>query len=313
MNTILKPFASIKDRIVKRYRSMPYTRQKKLWGSLFVFPWVIGFLVFFAYPFVLTVFYSFHEVELKGTILTTFVGVRNYIDAFASLVIDGATFSQVLVESMQDLLINLPVVLIFSLFIAVLLNTSFKGRGGIRAIFFIPVIFNAAAIDIAMTGQFSNYMDAQADVGGFLNALQFEDFLLEMGLGRGLIEFLINSVDRIFDIVYISGVQILIFLAALQSIPKHLYEAAQMDGVTKYEAFWKITFPMVSPMFLMVIVYTVVDTFVDSPVSRFIEQVSDRYQYGMGSALSIIFFLLNFLVLFIIYLMIRKAVFSYDE
>ncbi len=313
MEKTLDNVKSLYMRIRQWFKNMPYETQKKIWGTIFVLPWVVGFLIFFAYPFVLTVYYSFHEIELRGEILTTFVGFDNYINAFTSLVLDGQTFTQVLAESTQNLLINLPVVLIFSLFIAVLLNTAFKARGWVRAIFFIPVIFNAAAIDIAMSGQFAGYMDAQAQAGGFLEALQFQDFLLEMGLGRDLIAFLILSVERIFVIVNISGVQILIFLAALQSIPRHLYEAAEIEGVTKYEAFWKITFPMVSPMFLMVIVYTVVDTFVGSPVSRFITSISDRYAYGMSSALSMIFFLLNFIILLLIYLMIRKAVFSYDD
>ncbi len=313
MEKTLKPFLRTIERLKAWFKNMPYKTQKKVWGSIFILPWVIGFFIFFAYPFVLTIYYSFHRVELRGEILTEYVGIDNYINAFTSLVLDGSTFAQVLFTSMQDLIINLPVVLIFSLFIAVMLNTAFKGRAWVRAVFFIPVIFNAAAIDIAMTGQFSGYMDAQAEGAGFLQALQFQDFLLEMGLGRELINFLIISVERIFTIVNISGVQILIFLAALQSIPKHLYEAAEIEGITKYEAFWKITFPMLSPMFLMVIVYTVVDTFVGSPVAQFINSISDRYQYGMSSALSMIFFLLNFLILLIIYLLIRKAVFSYDD
>ncbi|MFH5881363.1 MAG: carbohydrate ABC transporter permease [Candidatus Izemoplasmataceae bacterium] len=312
MKTIKDPFIQFWSKLRRFYSNIPYETQKKIWGSLFVLPWVIGFAIFFAYPFILTIYYSFHTVELRGEILTTFIGFSNYVDAFQSLVIDGRTFSRILIESTQNLMINLPVVLIFSLFIAVLLNTKFKGRAWIRAIFFIPVIFNAAAIDIAMSGQFSNYMEANREGIGFFQLGFFQDFLMEMGLGRGMIGFLVTSVSRIFTIVNISGVQILVFLAALQAIPRHLYEAAEIEGATKYESFWKITFPMVSPMFLTVIVYTIVDTFVNSPVSRFISSVSDRYAYGMASALSIIFFAINFLILFVIYLVIRKSVFSYD-
>ncbi|TVP96380.1 MAG: sugar ABC transporter permease [Acholeplasmatales bacterium] len=301
----------LRGTIRQRLANVPYLTQKKFWGLVFVMPWVIGFMIFFAYPFVLTVYYSFHEVELRGEIITTFVGMQNFINAFQSLVIDNVIFSRVMVESLQDLMINLPVVLIFSLFIAVLLNTEFRGRAYVRAIFFIPVIFNAAAINIAMSGQFSSYLQASNEDSLF-QLRAFQAFLMEMGLGRGLIAFLILSVERIFTIVNISGVQILVFLAALQSIPRHLYEAAAIEGATKYESFWKITFPMVSPMFLTVIVFTIVSTFVNSPITQFITRVSDRFAYGMSSALSLIFFLMNFVVLLIIYLIIRKSVFSYD-
>ena len=145
-------------------------------------------------------------------------------------------------------MINLPVLLIFSLFIAVLLNKEFRGRAVVRAIFFIPVILNSAAVSTVMSG-----------AGSIMGELFMEEntmvifdlslYLNNLGIGKDLVAFVVGLIDRVYTILTLAGVPILLFLAAIQSVPKHLYEAATIEGATAYEMFWLITLPNVSPYY----------------------------------------------------------------
>ena len=197
--------------------------------------------------------------------------------------------------------------------IAVVLNTKFKGHQILKAIFFIPVIYNSTIISTVLNGTFGDYMS-----GSGLNSMDmlesFSAYLLQIGLAEDLIKFLIDAVVRIFTIVNMSGIQIIIFIAALQSIPRHLYEAAKVEGATTYECFWKITFPMVSPMFLPIIVYTIVDSFAGSDLIHFMTKHSEGIQmaYGLCSAVAVIYFLVNIFVIMLVFLILRKVVYKND-
>lgn len=141
---------------------------------------------------------------------------------------------------------------------------------------------------------------------------------MQIGIGNGLVGFLTDAVNRIFTIVNKSGIQILVFIAALQSIPAHLYEAAKVEGATKYEMFWKITIPMISPMVLTAAVYTIVDSFVGSELMQFMTVNSQgttmsTNRPGLYSAISIVYFLANAFIIAIIFLLMRKRVFYYDK
>lgn len=246
-----------------------------------------------------------------------FVGFGNYRDLFVSETLAGATISEVLTSSIINILINLPTILIFSLFIAVLLNTKFKGHQLVKAIFFIPVVYNMTVINNTLTGTFGRLFDSDLDQSLALST-QFSNFLMQVGVGSGLVTFLTDAVGRIFTIVNMSGIQILIFIAALQSIPVHLYEAAKVEGATKYEMFWKITIPMISPMVLTAAVYTIVDSFATSEIIRFMTVNSQGTtmsvnQPGLYSAISVIYFLANALIIALMFLALRKQVFYYDK
>ncbi|MDF2698484.1 MAG: putative carbohydrate transporter-like,permease [Haloplasmataceae bacterium] len=295
-------------------RQVPFKTKTKILGIIFLLPWIIGLVMFFIYPFFTTVWYSLNSVRpLGGKLEIQFLGLGNYKYIFNELVYFDKTFIRVMWESLQILLINLPIILIFSLLIATMLNSNFRGRPLVRMMFFIPVILNSNIIEIVLKGSFSMVFSSSSN-GSFLDNIQFENYLIEVGIGQSFITFLLASIARILTIVNLSGVQILIFLSAIQAIPNHLYEAAEIEGATKYETFWKITFPLVSPLFLTVIIYTIVDSFIDSPVMQFIEYSRDNLRYyGLSSAISILFFITNMILLFIIFLVIRKEVFSYDD
>src|SRR5690554_8104362 len=138
-------------------------------------------------------------------------------------------------------------------------------------------------------------------------------FFMNLNIGEGLIAVVLQSIDRILEIVNLSGIQILIFVAAIQSIPNHLYEAAEIEGATKYEIFWKITIPMITPMILTAAVYTVVDSFTRSPITRFLQTSVANGNYGLAAAISISYFVINLVIVGIVFMLFKGKVFYHDE
>lgn len=258
-------------------------QRKSMWGIIFIIPLLIGFVYFFIIPFVLSVVYSFSYVEkfssVKG-LTTIYVGWNNYKYVFKdfSIAIDYVAYSfpELLLKAFIEIITDLPVILIFSLIMAVVLNSKFAGRTLVRAIFFMPVIFNSQAVDLAVSSRTAmSAIISQNTSKIFENMFSFKDFLMNANIPVVFVTFLGNASAKIYDIVSYSGIQILIFLSAIQSVPRHLYEAAKMEGATQYEMFWKITFPMVSPMLLTSAVYTIVDSYTRSSFIKAITKFSD--------------------------------------
>lgn len=281
---------SLKQIKPKKKYEFTYNRQKLVWALIFLLPWFIGLVALFLLPFIESLRYSFFKLTPQvGVILSEFIGFDNYLYAINTHISVGTatSFRVELVNTLTDVIFNLPVLLIFSLFIAVLLNMKFKGRAIVRAIFFVPVILNSAAIATALGGgQAINDILAQQGIGKIFD-LQF--FLMQSGFPEFLVAFVVGLIDRIYDILALSGVPILLFLASIQSIPNHLYEAAKIEGATSYEMFWLITLPNVTPHILTVTIYALVDTFLTSPVSTIISDELNRQQWGLSSAMAWIY------------------------
>ena len=313
------PLYNIWGKVKNYFSQMPYYKQKIVVGLLFLTPWIIGFLVFFAIPVLTTISWSFQKLEIVagGGFASTFIGFNNYRDLFTTAMLGGLTVSEVLTTSVLDILIDLPTILIFSLFIAMLLNTKFKGHEIVKAIFFVPVVYNITAINNTLSGIFGQRFEGVIE-SGFNLGTKFGLFLQQIGIGSDLIGFLISAVNRIFSIVNMSGIQILMFIAALQSIPKHLYEAAKVEGATSYEMFWKITFPMVSPIIMTALVFTIVNSFATSDIMHFMTVYSQGTTMatnnpGLYSAIAIIYFLANALIIAFAFLLMRRVVFYHDK
>ena len=298
------------QKLIKRLKTMSFESQEKVGGYVLILPWLIGFALFFAVPLLMTIYWSFNDVKtIAGGLEISWIGLKNFKDLFQTQMLGTKTFMEVLTNSIGEMIINVPVIFIFSLIVAVVLNTKFKGHQFFKVIFFIPVIYNTTVISLALEGSFGSTMDST--MTGFNTMLTgIQSFLLNVGIGQGLIEFLIAAVDRIFTIVTQSGIQILIFIAALQAIPKHLYEAAKIEGATAYDCFCKITVPMVSKMFLPVLIYSIVDGFASSELINLMTKDSTgaKISYGMASTIAIIYFIVNLIIIGIIYLFLRKAV-----
>lgn len=291
-----------------------YDGQKALWGFIFVSPWLLGFLFFFLAPLITSLQYSFSKVEASSSgIQTSFVGISNYTDAL----LVNPNFNRELVTSITDILIDVPLVLIFSLFVAVILNQDFFGRGIARSIFFLPVILASGVIvGLEAESLVQEINQQNAAMGGISNALrafELERIMIGAGVNETIVLYLTGAVSRIYEIVSLSGVQILIFLAAIQGISPSVYEAAKMEGATGYEAFWKITLPMVSPLILVNLIYTIIDSFSRSPVTELIMSTGfDNFNFGLSSAMAWIYFISIMLILGISSYLISKKVF-YQE
>lgn len=238
-----------------------------------------------------------------GGYVLDFVGLKNFKDA---LLVD-ATFNRILIDSVGAMLLNVPMILFFSLFTATLLNQKFKGRTMARAIFFLPVILASSAVAAAESAGLINLMgdasavESAADGGASFNVVSIVRMLADVGLPLAYVDYIVEAIMRIYEIISRSGVQILIFLAALQSVPGSMYEVAKIEGATAYESFWKITFPMVSPLILTNVIYTIIDSFAGSPVTQAIYQTAFKTQnFGLSSAMSWLYTLVIGLVLLVV-------------
>ena len=275
--------------IKKPRRSFTYKKQKLMWALIFLAPWFLGLCFFFAFPFFQSIWNSFFELSPSSEgITSTFVGLANYRFALFEHTTDtNATFNSEIINTIIDLFVNIPIMVIFALFISTLLNTEFKGRAIVRCIFFIPVILNSAAVTSVLASS-GAAADNIFNNGVVRNAFNMQEFLTNAGLPKFLINGIVTLIGRIYSIITLAGVPILLFLASIQSIPKHLYEAAKIEGATNYEMFWLITLPNVKPHIITVGIFGIIDTYLTSSVSGLIadEFRSKENGWGRSSAMA---------------------------
>lgn len=290
-------------------------RKRGLMGLLFLLPWIIGFIAFFGMPLVQSLVYSFHTISLQSNQFTmVFEGWRNYIGIFTT----HASYNRILTESVMGMAVNVPLILVFSLFAAVLINQRFRGRFIARAIFFLPVILASGVIQAMENSDFlTSMMNMQmSEAAGSLSMLrsgELEHLLIRSGVSQWIVDYLTGAVNRIYQIISSSGVQILIFLAGLQSIPVSLYESARMEGATAYESFWKITFPLVSPLILTNIIYTIIDSFNNNGMTRLMRDTAFiSFDFGISAAMAWVYFLLISAILALSFVLVSKKVFYHD-
>ena len=266
----------------KRKKIASLDRRKARAGWFFVLPFILGFLIVYLPMITNSIMLSFQKLSIAdgGGYIRDFVGFYNYNYALFT----NPDFVQTLLDGLKQLAFDLPAILIFSLFMAVLLNQKMAGRGFFRAVFFIPVVisYGIGAMDVPsmMTDDSIDTGTEESVTEGLVSTLDFQILFENMAVGKGIVEYVTSAVNSIYGIVNRSGVQMLIFLAALQSISPAIYESCKIDGATAWETFWKITLPMVSPMILVNGVYTLIDSFTsnDNIVMQFIDSV-----YGIPS------------------------------
>ena len=218
-------------------------------------------------------------------------------------------FAQTLVKGLQQLAFDIPAIIIFSLFMAIMLNQKMAGRGVFRAIFFIPVILSTGIMEsIAASDILSEYMEDSSgiDTGAGTNtatelvsSMDLQRLFANMKVGEGMVEYVSTAINNIYGIVNRSGVQMLIFLASLQSISPAIYESCKIDGATAWETFWKVTFPMITPMILVNGVYTIIDSFTTKNNSV-MAYISRKYSESNGMVLSAAMSWIYFLIIIII-------------
>lgn len=231
----------------KPRRSLRPRTRSTITGTLFFLPWLIGFFAITAYPLVYSLVICFNQVQIKpGAIELNPVGWEYFRQAFAV----DTEYPTKLLSSLASVLMGTPLVVVFSLVIALLLNRRFRGRTVYRIVFFLPVVIMSGPVMSELMTE-SSAMSINMDIMGLRSILMELDY----GWARILLTFL-NSFVRI---LWFCGVQIIVFLAGLQKIDRNMYEAAAIDGATAWEAFWKITLPHLRPIILLNAIYTIIE------------------------------------------------------
>lgn len=207
------------------------------------------------------------------------------------------------------MLYQIPIIMVFSLFVALILNQKFFGRTAARIIFFLPIIVSSGVVLSVMDDAeiVSQIMNSSTD-STLMQFTQFEEMLISTGVSAQLVEWIIGFVNNIFNIVLQSGIQILLFLAGFQTISPSSYEAAMIEGANSWEMFWKITFPLISPIILLNLVYSVIDnlTSYSNSAMLYINQLSADMKIALTSAMSWSYFVIILVFVGLFYWLIGK-------
>ncbi|MBQ2867759.1 MAG: sugar ABC transporter permease [Firmicutes bacterium] len=292
----------------KRKRSASLDVRKARAGWIFILPFLIGFVLIYLPIIFDSIKYSFHEIKILvgGGYELEWVGWKNYSDA----ILVDTSFVTTLVSGLKQLILDIPSIVLFSLFVAIILNQKIAGRAAFRAIFFIPVILTTGLIsDIDAGNTMNEYMgnaEGIDDGSGqesaateIVSVMDVERLFSNMMIGTEIVEYVVSLVNNIFNIINRCGVQMLIFLSGLQSISPAIYESCSIDAASGWETFWKITLPMVSPMILVNSIYTVIDAFTSAD-NRVMAYISTVYEEANGNVLSSAMSWMYFLVVILI-------------
>ncbi|MCH5338462.1 MAG: sugar ABC transporter permease [Acetatifactor sp.] len=290
-------------------------KRKAISGYIFISPFLIGFLVFMVQPLLQSLYMSFCEVKLGAGIFDLqWNGIKNFYTAFRV----DPNYVRYLTEELSRMVVNTLAIMVFSFFVALILNQKFKGRALVRAIFFLPVILSSGVMlgletDNALMANLSSAIQDSASGVSITDALR--DILRTAGVGVRAYNQVFEIIDNIYDVAIASGIQIIIFLSGLQTISASMYEAADIEGCTKWESLWKITFPMISSLFLVNWVYTIIDFCMRSDnnvVDRITEVMTANMDYGLASAMTWVYFLIIMAGIGVTSFIISKGVYYYD-
>jgi ABC-type sugar transport system permease subunit len=279
-------------------------QKKARWGWVFIAPWLVGFVCFFALPLFTSIYYTLTKINITQDGLTfTWVGFENYLTAFTV----DPDFSRNIVDSVLNIVYQVPIIVFFSLFIALILHGDFPGRTLMRSIFFLPVIISSGVVITILqenvlasgTGQTTTLFQT-----GVLSQI-----LVRSGFPTSLVTMLTKTVGSIFDLTWRSGVQILLLLSALHSIPDSMYEAAKIEGATAWEIFWKITFVLISPTLILAVIYSIIDYFTDysNKIMRMIVTYVNQGRYEYSTTISIIYFAIVMVIIMLVNVLLNRA------
>ena len=284
----------------KRKRKQLSMRTKdRMKGLVFVSPFIIGVLAFFVYPVFLSLRLSFGKIDNIIGLKISWAGLTNYLRAF---LID-VNFVPIFLQVVKDTIVKFPLTIVLSLIIAIMVNRDIKGKGMFRVIFFIPFLLGTGEVMKQLLNQGVDTQVLSITDGRIIpyNVLNY--------FGGTVVEAVQNVLGVIVLVLWGRGVQILLFLAGLQSISPALYEAAKIDGATEWEVFWKVTIPMISPMLLLNLIYTIVDSFtnVTNPMLEYIQSYGfTKAQFEYGAAMGWIYFLFVGLVVAAVFALMKN-------
>ena len=297
-----------------RRRPLSYETKKRYYAYGFIALWLIGLVFYFFRPLIAMLRYTVSDIEFTETgYRLVNVGFREFDRALRT----DNKFVQQLVGSIGTMLYQVPIILFFSLAVALLLNRPFRGRTVARAVFFIPVIVTSGAVLSVLSGSGTSGENSllQTQTNNMFSVTGSSEILYELGLPQQVTELLVDTANDIFGLSWRSGVQILILLAALQTVAPQLYEAARVEGATGWDTFWKLTVPSISPMLLLCLVYSVIDSFVDNDnvLIRYIRSYMGQLDVEYSSTMVLLYSAVVFAIVGLVFLMTRRLVFYADE
>lgn len=283
-------------------RSLEKTRTRA--GYSFVMHWLIGLALFFVYPLVCSLWYSFNNILIEpGSVVTQFVGLEHYRE----LLTVSADYLDNMRDSMGMMFYSLPFILALSLILAVLLNQNFKGKTVFRAIFFLPAIISNSVVMSTLNGDFITMPLFSSGTAG-TGIINYNEIIANLNIPSQITPILVFLLSNSINIIWKCGVQTVLFIAGLQSIPASLYEVSKLEGANKWEEFWLITVPSLQHIISLVLIYTMIELFVDTnntlvanAYSRMLNQ-----DYGNSSAMLWLYFAVVLVVIGAIYLLYQR-------
>ena len=293
-------------------------RKRERAGYVFLLPYILGIVLFFIVPVVQSLMISFGGVNTHNGYDIFVSGIENYYTAFRG----DADFLPMLLDSVTSMGYSVPIILVVSFIVAYLLKSEFPGRTVYRCIFFLPVVI---ASGILGTFQLDNILNTiiyagETNVvsGEVLTASQqfVTELLMSNNLSPEVSQYIVFWITNILDVLNRSGIQILLFLSALQSIPPALYEASKVEGATGWETFWKITLPMISPYVLVVLVYTIIENFVNTnnTILKYIYKWAfEKFEFGYSAAMAWIYFVIIGAIVLLAFLITRPLIFYQED
>lgn len=292
-------------------------RRKAITGYLFILPFIIGFLLFMVKPFAHSFYMSFCDVEMgEGEFNMIWAGLKNFHWTFLA----DPEYTRKLTTEITRMSIYSVAIMVFSFFVALILNQKFRGRTFVRAVFFLPVILSSGVmlgleIDNSLMKNLQETVAAAGEATGVSITTAMKEILKTTGVGVKAFEKVFEVIDNIYTVAIASGIQIIIYLSGLQTIPTSMYEAADIEGCTKWESLWKITFPMISSLFLVNWIYTVIDFCMRSDnevIRKILKTFQQEIKYGYASAMSWSYFLIVIVIVGITSLIISRRVYYYE-
>ena len=296
-----------------RQKHLSLEKRQRRVGYLFLLPFAVGALFFILYPILLSLRFSVSEVIPTVTGYTLrFVGKENFRYLFQK----DPKFVRTLVETLRTMLLSVPIVLVFSFFIASLLDQEFVGRSLARAILFLPLIVSSGAVSRLMASDtLGSTIAEKGTSSGTELSTAFVAFLEQFKISDTVTGVLVSAIENIGTVLAMSAIPIVIFLAGLRSISPSIYEASYVEGATKWEVFWKISLPMISPLVLVVILYCVIDQFTraDNAVLQNVWDICfNEVRFGRGSAMAWVYLAIVLAILTVVYLIVDRFVFYND-
>ncbi len=291
----------------KDTKTSALSNKRERMGFVFILPWFIGALVFFVYPFLQSIWFAFCNLTFSESGLKSkFVGLNNFNTVF----LESPDVFQKFVSSIGEMLVELLMIITLSFFLAIILNQNFVGKTFARAVFSIPLIVSTGVLLSIFKGNLFSESQNALQESTIFNAEGMQRLLESSGVGSGIIETVVSQVNNIVDMLWKSGVQIIVFLSGIQSIPLSFYEVCDIEGATAWQKFWRVTFPLMMPFCFLNIIYTIIDSFTyySNPVMMQIMTYFNNLQYSLSDALALAYFIVIALIAGIITKLLSKRI-----